>query len=188
MPERPYIPARPTVYNGIKMRSRLEAGFARWLDTWPFVKWQYEPQAFAGKGGQYLPDFVADGFRTAWSDGLHRVYFEVKPPVFGCQTRWDEDPHVDPAEWEAGSAAEDDLWRRMAIIWASEPEVLLCLVKQKTEGQWADFWVAENSDEFGGEGQRVDLIPGSTFGYVPAFCTVADPAVPPWPPRYWERF
>lgn len=51
--------ARPTTYNGIRMRSRLEAGFAQTLDQYG-IKWLYEPQAFANESGQYLPDFYAD--------------------------------------------------------------------------------------------------------------------------------
>jgi hypothetical protein len=38
------------------MRSRLEAGFARWLDV-SGVKWEYEPFALSGDHGQWLPDF-----------------------------------------------------------------------------------------------------------------------------------
>ena len=53
------LTARPTIYRGIQMRSRLEAHVARWLDTHPsFLPWEYEPTCFAGIAGQYLPDFV----------------------------------------------------------------------------------------------------------------------------------
>ena len=63
------IHARPTTYNGIRMRSRLEASFAERLDA-VGAPWQYEPQCFASPEGQYLPDFVVDG-----------EYVEIKPPV-----------------------------------------------------------------------------------------------------------
>ena len=65
----PVIHARPTTYNGIRMRSRLEASFAERLDA-VGAPWQYEPQCFASPEGQYLPDFVVDG-----------EYVEIKPPV-----------------------------------------------------------------------------------------------------------
>jgi hypothetical protein len=47
---------RPTVYKGIKMRSRLEARFAAYLDN-TGDEWVYEPRAYADERGQYLPDF-----------------------------------------------------------------------------------------------------------------------------------
>ena len=54
--ERKLFPARPTVYKGIQMRSRLEARWAAELDAWG-VEWLYEPRAYADENGQYLPDF-----------------------------------------------------------------------------------------------------------------------------------
>ncbi len=51
-----YIPARPTTYRGIQMRSRMEARVAAMLDGLG-RKWRYEPRAFASQRGQYLPDF-----------------------------------------------------------------------------------------------------------------------------------
>lgn len=54
-----HIPARKTIHRGITMRSRLEAGFAHWLDEHQ-VPWTYEPRAYSGTDGfQYLPDFEA---------------------------------------------------------------------------------------------------------------------------------
>jgi hypothetical protein len=64
------IKARPTVYKGIKMRSRLEAAFAQELDARDLeFGWKYEPECFADESGQYLPDFQ-------YLD----IYYEVKPP------------------------------------------------------------------------------------------------------------
>lgn len=68
-----YIRGRPTVYKGIRMRSRLEATFAAWLDKQD-ATWTYEPSCFADSGGQYLPDFAID------ADGV-REYVEIKPPT-----------------------------------------------------------------------------------------------------------
>lgn len=53
------IKARPTVYRGIQMRSRLEAKAARAFDrvgAW----WLYEPLCYANARTEYLPDFVVD--------------------------------------------------------------------------------------------------------------------------------
>jgi hypothetical protein len=94
--------ARPTFYRGIRMRSRLEAHVARWLDTHPNpLPWEYEPVCFAGTIGQYLPDFV-----------LHHPtfdsYIEVKPLT------------VSEEELE-------DTMRRMPVIWESQPRALLAI-------------------------------------------------------------
>ena len=66
----PTYKARPTLYKGIQMRSRLEALFAQTLDN-AKVAWEYEPGAFADHTGQYLPDFRV---------GLD-LYIEVKPTI-----------------------------------------------------------------------------------------------------------
>lgn len=185
MTKQEYLPARETVYKGTKMRSRLEAGFARWLDSWPHLTWKYEPQAFAGAKGQYLPDFVADGFRVTWADGPQRIYFECKPSIFGWRSQWDE-VSGDRDEEERGAREEDALWRRMAIIWESDPGALLVLAKQRPGG-WADFHMAwEYYTDGDVHVEPVELIPGCWTGTVPAFCTTADPAVPPWPHGYWN--
>ena len=63
---------RPTTYNGIKMRSRLEAHYAQHLDAFG-LSWKYEPGTFADQSGQYLPDFLVTD-----SSG-NRVFVEVKP-------------------------------------------------------------------------------------------------------------
>jgi len=66
--------ARPTTYRGIQMRSRLEATFAAALDE-TGLAWTYEPRAYAGRTGQYLPDFevrLANG---------RPLFIEVKPTV-----------------------------------------------------------------------------------------------------------
>jgi hypothetical protein len=99
------LPARPTIYRGIKMRSRLEAEYAAALDTWPDTTWRYEPVCFASPQGQYLPDFAID-----LKDGSH-IYIEVKPVV------------VDPPA----------ILRRMEIVWASEPGAGLMLTEQRGE-------------------------------------------------------
>jgi hypothetical protein len=48
---------RPTSYDGILMRSRLEAEFAGFLDETE-QPWLYEERAYATRRGVYLPDFT----------------------------------------------------------------------------------------------------------------------------------
>lgn len=90
--------ARPTVYNGIQMRSRLEATTAASLDEHQ-VEWRYEPRAYANGTGQYLPDFEIQG-------GFY--FLEVK----GLS-------ELDDRLWEAT--------KRMEIIWSSVPDAYLIL-------------------------------------------------------------
>ena len=56
---RPSMKARPTIYMGIKMRSRLEAYVAQRFDA-AGRRWTYEPCAYGSPEGQYLPDFRLD--------------------------------------------------------------------------------------------------------------------------------
>lgn len=66
------ITAIPTEYSGQVFRSRTEARFARWCDSWA-VRWHYEPEGFNIGGVQYLPDFYLPECKTI---------VEVKPPIF----------------------------------------------------------------------------------------------------------
>lgn len=103
-------PGRPTTYNGIQMRSRLEADYAAWMDR-VGRKWEYEPVCFASSDGQWLPDFRA---------GKARVLQEVKSA------------HL--LEQEEGEGPVDVINRidvilqRMTIAWASEPDAWLELI------------------------------------------------------------
>jgi hypothetical protein len=97
------IAARATVYRGIEMRSRLEAVVARFFDV-AGLAWSYEPRAFANERGQYLPDFLLP---DALADG-RPLYVDVKG-VLG------------PAP---------PVWRRMSIIWDSEPDAVLGIMGQ----------------------------------------------------------
>ena len=104
--------ARPTTYKGIEMRSRLEAGFAMWLDANHF-DWKYEPKCFAGEAGQYLPDFGLYGVQVAGYPPVSlTVYVETKHAL------WSED-------W-------DDLLRvaeRMRVVWETEPHAFLAIAQ-----------------------------------------------------------
>lgn len=91
---------RETLYKGIRMRSRLEADFAAFLDR-NGADWDYEPVCFAGPDGQWLPDFrVRHGETT--------VYFEIKPESF----------------------LESDIdltLEKMTVAWLTEPTAVLQL-------------------------------------------------------------
>lgn len=60
----------PTVFDGYRFRSRLEA---RWAAFFKAMKWtyQYEPEGFRINSYTYLPDFLVDG----------RFWVEVKPEI-----------------------------------------------------------------------------------------------------------
>lgn len=176
---------RPTIYKGIKMRSRLEASFAQWLDSWPFLCWEYEPCAFASEDGQYLPDFRAEGFRAAWLDGDQHVYFEVKPSIFGWQSEWDAiadpTPEMDRA-WEQ----EIELGRKMLLVSRSDPTALLIIARQRQEG-FADFMQVMSTDDGVPYTEPLELIAGDEEGYIPGFARAGTSVAPPWPPGYWKR-
>jgi len=84
------IPARPTLHNGIQMRSRSEAHVASWFDRMG-IEWKYEPgPPLSSAEGQWWPDFTLpsvalltwerpDGWILEWATFL----VEVKP-------RWNE--------------------------------------------------------------------------------------------------
>ena len=96
-PSEAILRARPTTYNGIKMRSRLEARVAAWFDSLG-IEWLYEPCAFASPEGQYLPDFYIDAGRP--------IYVEVKGKL-----------DMDSLTAEAGRIAD--------IITRSEPDCII---------------------------------------------------------------
>jgi len=113
----PTIPARPTVYRGIQMRSRLEAKAAAELDKHG-LSWRYEPWAFGDAEGQYLPDFA-----VATS----------KPSVVGkacdkCRAfdirYWVE---VKPRSVMADALALMRARTRLLIVRSSVPNARLCL-------------------------------------------------------------
>lgn len=102
--QRSRFTARPTLYRGILMRSRLEARFAAQLDA-DGAAWSYEPQCFADPTGQYLPDF------SEWDPAHPEVqhsYIEVKP-------------------FAPPGPATEAIQRRMEIIWSSEPVAVLSI-------------------------------------------------------------
>lgn len=65
--------AIPTVYRGIRMRSRLEAKWAHMFDQFGWT-WHYEPLDLAG----WIPDFLVEGTPKP-------VLVEVKPIILEQQ-------------------------------------------------------------------------------------------------------
>lgn len=107
--KRPVIPARPTVYKGIRMRSRLEADYAGALDR-DGEKWEYEPTCFGAADDQWLPDFRI---------GADGIYVELKPAylmAFDGTSPFETYDRV------------DKILKRMAVAWESEPDATLMLV------------------------------------------------------------
>jgi hypothetical protein len=142
--------ARPTMYKGIQMRSRLEAGFAAWLDR-GLVAWTYEPRAYAGENGQYLPDFELPEISFL---GLPtRVFIEVKPrqpdlevllmqhailrasePECQLIVVWPDGTHHRTMLIYDGSGVD--------VIWTVRPEGLALEMEYgPTNGPWAgEYW------------------------------------------------
>jgi hypothetical protein len=117
------IPARPTLYNGIRMRSRLEADFAGHLDRRGH-EWSYEPECFASASGQWLPDFHAT------APGGAGRYIEVKPSSF---LRSDGTPLSGtvvavPLGYALPADKINPVLRRMAIALETEPDAVIELV------------------------------------------------------------
>lgn len=108
-------PARPTIYRGVKMRSRTEANVAAFLDALD-ASWTYEPICFADESGQYLPDF---SFAT--NEGT-RVYAEVKPAAL--------------LDLEA-------VQNQMEIIWSSERECFLTIITVDNDGTPELAWIGD---------------------------------------------
>lgn len=97
--ETPVLTARPTVYQGVQMRSRLEARFASFLDA-AHVAWTYEPRAYRGKAGEYLPDFqIGD-----------RTFIEIKPA-------FEHDSELHKAQWQAINKADQILTEAVPAAW-----------------------------------------------------------------------
>ena len=64
------IEAKPTFYNGVQFRSRLEAKWAAFFDGYGY-QWTYEPIDFGG----WSPDFF-----LKWNG--HSEYIEIKPITY----------------------------------------------------------------------------------------------------------
>lgn len=98
--------ARPTIHNGIQMRSRLEAGFAQWCDR-SHIEWEYEPHALSGDGGQWLPDFLLP--RAAWVCTTALPWIQVHPTYVEVKYEgWSDDVELDRIARIAESTVEGE--------------------------------------------------------------------------------
>lgn len=180
------IKARPTVYKGIRMRSRLEAGFATWLDENDF-EWEYEPCAFATERGQYLPDFRLRNVFVTWAPEPVTVYIEVKPDswaahtcapdVAGCAGRWHE--------CAAFRAADDERFRmtkRAEIIAESEPDSWLILMRP-TAGYDVYYRYRDGDFSFC---DPVSVSLAEFYGVRVGFRLTSDSPPGPWQGEYWK--
>jgi len=105
--------AIPTVYRGIRFRSRLEARWAVWFDALG-IAWTYEPVSDAGVA--YQPDFrlgVSEEDEAA-DDVPRRWYVEIKPESWGELT--EEARHRDVGRWQAFANAVD---APLLIFWGT---------------------------------------------------------------------
>ncbi len=108
--DRTRLLARPTTYNGITFRSRLESRWARAFDR-AHWDWHYEPERFADPGsvkGEYVPDFRIDRHTVS-------TYVEIQPPLTGLQRViaakklelvWNE--HPEAGLWLLHKIADED--------------------------------------------------------------------------------
>lgn len=166
-------PARPTIYKGIQMRSRLEAGFAAWLDEYGFT-WEYEPRAFGGKAGQYLPDFRLDGVRCSWLSEPATVYVETKPKNW---VDWDDD---------ASAEAHEELMRRMAVIWESEPDAVLVLCSPDDLGVLDIKASPSQIDPYPWPVIAQWVVGGAERQSTPGIAFPLPQTWGPWPRDYWK--
>lgn len=97
---------RTTFYNGIRMRSRLEASFAAWLDRHE-LEWSYEGPAFGNPARQYLPDFTV-------TSEVGRIFVEVKPKPLS----------FDEIAWRADVIRASIPNARLVAVWPASDHVL----------------------------------------------------------------
>ena len=105
------IKARPTLYKGIQMRSRLEADYAAHLDR-NGETWEYEASCFASDGGQWLPDFRVGETRTLQEVKSAHLLEREEGENLGLAV-------IDRI---------DKILKRMTIAWQSEPDAWLELI------------------------------------------------------------
>lgn len=132
------LTARPTLYNGVQMRSRLEAAFAQYLDEHGFP-WSYEGTAYASPRGQYVPDFS-----TIDPDNGQVTFWEVKPEGHGTAA----------------------VLERMRVILASKPDAHLLVVEGSWANGCYDFIVTQKWPQLVPYG--VFIVPGcDSWHYLP---------------------
>lgn len=154
--------ARPTTYKGIQMRSRLEAGYAMWLDE-TGIGWEYEPVCFASEQGQYLPDFRIDVPIHPF-EGECTVYIEVKPTL-------------NAVDWAVQRS-------HLAIIQATDRKAFLAVAVADVVGIVATLYLVSLDDD----DRPADLAWVTTLGDdrkpKPMLCFSWNG--PPWQDGYWK--
>lgn len=71
----------PTEYNGVHMRSKLEAKWAKFFDD-NGIKWLYEPEGFQKDGVKYLPDFALPDMKIIFeAKGVMDDYDQKKKKI-----------------------------------------------------------------------------------------------------------
>jgi hypothetical protein len=160
--------ARPTLYKGVQMRSRLEAGFAMWLDRCG-VAWDYEPNCYANELGQYLPDFRVPEVVRCVPPGRSTgpslpAFIEVKPSIAPHRPR-----SADPADPSNDLASRI----RIALDCESLPHNAL-VVAPDGVGVVGRFSNTEG---------RATLIDAMWVGQNPL--AIATPCVGPWLGEWW---
>lgn len=102
----------PTVYGGVRFRSRLEARWAAFFDLLEW-RWEYEPLDLEG----YIPDFMLTG---VWEDPF---LVEVKPIVrlFGNESEFDAHlRHFADSGWRSSAIVVG------AALFQLPPDALAC--------------------------------------------------------------
>ncbi len=175
---------RETIYKGVKMRSRLEAGFAMWLDARE-TPWKYEPCAFGSSAGQYLPDFHIPRLFDVRLRTDVSAYVDVKPksldPVPVADTVWGAD----------GIPNTLALARQMAVIWDSEPDAALLIVWPGllvSGGQSGVLRVHKVADADVAAGEPPHLLVDYAWLQTKGSLALLAPWWPaaPWPDGYWS--
>lgn len=120
------IDAKPTAYKGVNFRSRLEARWAAFFDSYNY-RWAYEPIDFGG----WSPDFIL-------SHGAYTDYVEVKPT-----TELDKDTSNKMFKYMSGSGGMLYCGLTPDSYWLN------------TKGWWDKFTFAESEGHWNSAGNVV---------------------------------
>lgn len=153
------ISAIPTLYKGFHFRSRSEARWAVFFDTFG-LEWRYEQEGFNVNGSLYLPDF--------WLPHL-RVWFEVK----GEEPTEEE---IEKAE-NLTKASGLDLYFGWGVVGDPENGQLLKIDPDGWAGDEHWFWVCRKCRGFGISPDR---------RLADCECTTPHSATVPWGEKGWE--
>ena len=124
------IKAKPTLYNGVEFRSRLEARWAVFFDSLR-IRWEYEETYFETEYGYYKPDFWLD---TGW-------IIEIKPTTpLDIEFNKVESVNGKIALISGSPSPMAQLWLfnngKMMDIQLSDLEQFHCFIKGYSMWQW----------------------------------------------------